>query len=56
MTTMTVLITTLPNLKSIMAQCTLFFLFALLNIFALLIAEIGVNNLFLCRNIPPLTT
>jgi hypothetical protein len=56
MTAMTVLITTLPNIKSVMAQITLFFLFALLNTFTLLIAEIGVNNLFLCRNIPPLTT
>jgi hypothetical protein len=56
MTAITVLIAILPDLKSLMVQCTLFFLFALLNTFTLLITEIGVNNLFLCRNIPPVTT
>lgn len=54
-TAITVLVTTLPNPKSIMAQVTLFFLFVLLETFTLLITEIGTTNIFLCRNVPPLT-
>ena len=56
LTTITVLISILPNPKSMLAQITLFFLFALLSVFTLLMAEIGSNNLFLCRNVPPQTT
>jgi len=54
-TVLTLLITLLPNPSSIKAQVAFFFLAVLFDLSIFLIAWNTVNNVYLCRNVPPRT-
>jgi len=54
-TTITLLITLLPDPSNSMAQLTFFFLAILYNLLMSLVSWNTVNNVYFCRNVPPLT-
>ena len=54
-TVLTLLITLLPDPSSIKAQVTFFFLAVLFDLLIFLVAWNSINNVYLCRNVPPLT-
>ena len=54
-TILTLLLTQLPDPSSIMSQLTLFFLGVLFNLLAFLVGWNTINNIYFCRNVPPLT-
>ena len=54
-TTLTLLITLLPDPSSIMAQLTFFFLAILFDLLIFLVSWNTINNIYFCRNVPPLT-
>ena len=54
-TVLTLLITLLPDPSSIRAQLTFFFLTILFDLLIFLVAWNTINNIYFCRNVPPLT-
>jgi hypothetical protein len=54
-TVLTLLITLLPDPSSIKAQVTFFFLAVLFDLLIFLVAWNSINNVYLCRNVPPRT-
>jgi len=54
-TILTLLLTQLPDPSSIMSQLTLFFLAVLFDLLAFLVSWNSINNIYFCRNVPPLT-
>ncbi len=54
-TVLTLLITLLPDPSSIKAQVTFFFLAVLFDLSIFLVAWNTINNVYFCRNVPPLT-
>ncbi len=54
-TSLTLLITLLPDLTSTMSQFTLFFLAALYDLTTFLVGWNSVNVVYFCRNVPPRT-
>ena len=54
-TILTLLITLLPDPSSITAQLTLLFLAVLFDLLIFLVAWNTINNVYFCRNVPPLT-
>ena len=54
-TVLTLLITLLPDPSSINAQVTFFFLAVLFDLLIFLIAWNTINNVYLCKNVPPRT-
>ena len=54
-TVLTLLITLLPDPSSVKAQVTFFFLAVLFDLLIFLVAWNTINNVYLCRNVPPRT-
>lgn len=54
-TILTLLLTQLPDPSSIMSQLTLFFLAVLFDLLAFLVSWNSINNIYFCKNVPPLT-